>query len=165
MPHRLACLPALLILTLLGFLGGCDSQDLQRAFEEDASQPPADFTRTDDCGEEPERVDEDDWRTSPLYRGTIATQPACPNPSRFGQNIIVQFTITQTNAVQGASLTLRAYDASGRLALLDGPIDGSLPGIVDFSFPAGLLPRQGLQRLFVFDGASNLVTYGDVMVE
>lgn len=158
-------------LFLLGALlwgSGCDSQDLQDAFAERASLPPSGFTAVEQCGTEPSSEDPDDWRTAPRYRGRIRVDPACPNPAP-GERVTVSITVYE--GVRGG-LALRVYDNSRPRRLIRIPDPGADDliaardaGLYSFSFESVLLPQRGLQRLFIFDGTGELVSYGDLLVE
>lgn len=141
---------------------GCDSQEQQDAFVQDASATPVDFARTDATG----RIlddDADDWRVAPVYGGKVRFDPAYPNPAAGGF-VIIPVTVLEFNAIQGG-LALRARDASGRLRTLDDILDASDPGAYIFRFSPTLLNRTGLVRVFIFDRLGELVSYGDLMIQ
>ena len=148
---------------LLGLLlwMGCDSKDQQREFEDDANLPPAGITETDNNGQL-RNQDDDDWRTSPFFFGKVRVDPAFPNPT-LGQIVTIPVTILEFNAVRG-TLDLRARDPSQRLILLD-QIRNTDTGAHIFQFSPGLLGTVGLHRLFVFDSAGDLISYGDLLLE
>lgn len=142
----------------------CDSFGEQSAFADEAHRPPSGFTRTDQDGSI-ESEDEDDWRTSPLYRGDIAFEPAYPNPARGEVRVTVPFLVTGFNSIQG-TLILRAYSEGDRWIQLDEIRAQS--GFHTFSFPVSLITSStspSLHRLFVLDARGEVVTYGDLKVD
>ena len=160
------CWAGVLLLTgLLLLSSGCDSQGDQNDFADEASSPPAGITVTDDGGQIISE-DGDDWRTAPVFRGTVRVEPAYPNP--VGAEVVyLPVTVLPAGAgrnIQGG-LALRARDETGRCCFtLDVLPEAREVGGYSFNFSAGLL-GIGLHRLFVFDGSGELVSYGDVRVE
>jgi len=153
----------------LAFTSGCDTQDLQEEFIQAASSAPSGFTHTTPEGEVLEE-DPDDWRTAPIFVGSIRFRPAYPNPTS-GEPVTLPFSVLQFNAFPGG-LVLRGYDNTGRFVLLDEEPEASQPGSYAFFFTpdrlsasGDLTAAQGLHRLFVFDARGELVTYGDLMVK
>ncbi|MEM1269750.1 MAG: hypothetical protein AAGI08_06850 [Bacteroidota bacterium] len=156
---------------------GCDTVDRQRAFEEDADLPPTGITQTDAGGRVVEnsegnavQLDEDDWRVSPAYVGILRFNPAYPNPSGFGL-ITVEVVIQQFDGVPGG-IVLRGFNTAGRLVELDRNVDASQPGTYALFFNPSQLSAsgdissvRGLNRIFLFDGQSTLLTYGDILVQ
>lgn len=139
----------------------CDSQNLQEDFIRDADRTPEGFTQTTADGE---RIteDEDDWRTAPVYLGTVRVDPPFPNPT--GADFIsLQITISQFNQLRGGMI-LRARDRQGRFIILDEIPEARDPGAYVFSFTPIEL-NEGLQRLFIFDSIGELVSYGDLFVQ
>ena len=159
---RCAGLCLLLLAITACLTAGCDTQDLQDEFAEAASLPPQGIVQTDAQGNILEE-DEDDWRTAPLYRGVLRVDPAYPNPASE-TFITIPVTVTQFNAVRGG-LTLRVYNNARELVALDQILEADAPGAYVFNFASGLLPRTGLHRLFIFDGAGEIVSYGDLLIE
>lgn len=150
------------ILLVLLPLFGCDSQEQQDEFVNDASSDASGFARTDNTG----RIlddDQDDWRIAPIYGGKVRLDPAYPNPAA-ADFVTIPVTILEFNAIQGG-LALRGRDASGTLRTLDDILDTSDPGAYIFRFSPALLARTGLVRLYVFDRLGELVSYGDLMIE
>lgn len=141
---------------------GCDTQNQQDDFAEEASRPPARITVRDREGNTGER-DEDDWRTAPVYRGVVLVEPAYPNPSN-AEFITVPFTIYQFGGVRGG-MVLRAYNPNGQFIMLDNIPEATSPGGYSFTFSPGLLSTKGLHRVYLFDGAGEIVSYGDVLIE
>ncbi len=156
---------------------GCDSQEAQNRFEDEAARAPSGIVRTttdgriqvDGSGNEIEN-DLDDWRTAPNFAGIVRFDPAYPNPS---PDILITLPVLvqQFNALSGG-LVLRGYDDTSRLVRLDELPQATQPGSFTFVFS----PRQfssagdisvarGLHRVFVFDVRGEVVSYGDVRVE
>ncbi len=144
---------------------GCDTQARQDEFADQAGRAPDGYTETT-LDAETLVEDPDDWRTSPLYRGRVTVDPAFPNPVSV-TNVTIPLTIIGFDAVQGGRLTLRAYGADGRtlISLTPEPLILSGPGGYEFEFSPGLLTTKGLHRVFIFDAAGEIVSYGDVMVQ
>jgi len=163
MISRIPFLPLVLMVLVAGTLfTGCDSQEQQDEFVQDAGATPEGFARTDNTG----RIlqdDENDWRVAPIYGGKVRFDPAYPNPVA-GEFVTIPVTILEFNSIQGG-LTLRARDASGSLRTLDDILDASDPGAYIFRFSPTLLNRTGLVRVFIFDRLGELVSYGDLMIQ
>ena len=153
-------LASILAAVLLG--PGCDTQGRQDEFIDEAFAPPQGFTRTDEDGAVAER-DADDWRTAPLYLGTIFVDPAFPNPTG-GQFVSLPLSIREFNAVPGG-LELAALDANNRFTTLDRIDDAGSPGAYVLTFNPTFLGRRGLVRVFILDGLGELISYGDLLVE
>ncbi len=151
-----------MIVCVLITAAGCDTQGGQDDFAASASRRPSGYTQTNADGTVV-TVDEDDWRTSPAYRGTVRIDPAYPNPVAT-EFVTVPVTVTQFNSVRGG-LVLRAYNSAGLLFRLADIPEARDPGAYVFSFAPGLLGRLGLQRVFVFDTVGEIVSYGDIMVQ
>lgn len=140
---------------------GCDNQSQQDDFAEEASQAPSGFSETDEGGRVIS-VDENDWRTAPVYRGIVRVEPAYPNPVSQGF-VSIPVVVSYGNSVRGG-LVLRAYSSSGQLTTLAGIPEASDPGTYAFTFSPSILGRTGLVRLFIFDEGSEIVSYGDLMI-
>ncbi len=140
---------------------GCSLEKQQDAFTDEAYSPAAGYTETDKNGLVVSR-DEDDWRTAPVYGGVVRVDPAFPNPVEAGF-VTVPLLVMQSNSVRGG-LVLRAVAANGRMVNLDDAPQARDPGAYVFQFSAGIIGRNGLVRLFVFDGGGGLVSYGDLMI-
>ena len=149
---------------LLGLPAGCDTQEQQNEFLDDAFAVPEGFTRTNRDGEVVTN-DPDDWRTAPFYATSVLVDPAFPNPSSEGL-FTFPVSIREFNAVPGG-LELASLDANNRFVPLDVINDVSDPGRYDFREVPILarLGRRGLIRVFILDGRGELVSYGDVFVE
>ncbi len=152
----------LAVLLLSSLLVSCDSVNQQEAFAEAANRAPEGFVQTNEGGEVISE-DEDDWRTSPFFRGRIRIEPAYPNPSS-GSFVTIPITILDFNAFRG-SLVLRGFNTSNRFILLDEIPNASDPGVYVFNFSTTLFGAKGLQRVFIFDTLGELISYGDIMVE
>lgn len=152
----------LILLSGLLLLSGCDTQDRQDEFAAEAGRPPAGFTETT-AGGEVVAEDEDDWRTAPVYFGAVRVDPASPNPATAGDLISIPITTFPSDRVPGR-LSLRALNNADRFFEIQSlELQGS--GLYGFSFDTAVLPRRGLQRVFLFDGVGELVSYGDILVE
>lgn len=143
---------------------GCDSQGAQDDFARDASAAPSGFVRTDD-GTEILADDLDDWRTAPIYAGKISIRPAYPNPAAVDDFVTVPFSVTAFNEIVAPVQLKAVRDADRSLLALDSIDRAADPGTYAFTFSAARLGSTGLHRLFIFDAAGELVSYGDLMVE
>jgi hypothetical protein len=147
-------------------LGGCDALGAQDEFERDAAQPAQGIARTDAQGNLI-TDDPDDWRTAPLYATSFfrVTLRAFPNPAGFNEGVTIQM---QTGDAIPGGLRLVAFKDDLRSPVPGKQCDvpGDVPCIFTF-FPSDIPgARPGdLWRLVVFDGQSNVVTYGDLLVE
>ncbi len=142
---------------------GCDTQGAQSDFIDEAGLPPSGITMILDntFGGTVCSVDDDDWRTSPVYNGTILIERgATPNPASSAL-VTISVRILQFDRVRG-SLTLRAFGAGETLMFLDTLLETSAPGEYLLQFNSSLLQENGLHRLFIFDGVGELVSYGDI---
>lgn len=166
-----------LVCLVVATLAGCDSQEAQNRFEDDAGLPPKGIVRTnadgriavDENGNEIEN-DLDDWRTAPHFAGVVRFDPGYPNP--IGDDLVtVPVVVQQFNALAGG-LVLRGFDDTDRLVRLDELPQATQPGSYTFVFS----PRQfsisgdlslvrGLHRVFVFDVRGEVVSYGDILVD
>lgn len=164
-------------MTAAVFFIGCDSQEAQNRFEDDAGLPPSGIVRTDangriavdDDGKEIEN-DLDDWRTAPNFAGVVRFDPAYPNPT-VGELITLPVLVQQFNAL-GGGLVLRGFDDTGRLIRLDELPQATQPGSFTFVFSPGQFSvagdiglARGLHRIFVFSVTGEIVSYGDILVE
>lgn len=140
---------------------GCDTQNLQRDFAEEAALPPRGFTETLD-GRTFVSEDPDDWRTAPVYAGVVRVDPAYPNPATGG-TVTINLSVTVSNAVR-SPLVLRANDPAGRFLRLDEVRNVGSPGFYAFTFNPAMLGQSRLVRLYVFDGAGEIVSYGDLQL-
>lgn len=143
-------------------VAGCDTHEQQDEFADDASGPPANYTQTDEGGAEGD-IDEDDWRTAPIYAGEISIGAAFPNPVSADGFVTIPVTVTAFNTVS-APLRLET-PRDGRLFRLDQLDQAADPGAYVFTFSAGTFTSRGLHRVFIFDGLGELVSYGDILVD
>jgi len=143
-------------------ISSCDSQEQQNDFAAEASLPPNGFTSTDKTGLIISE-DEDDWRTSPVYFGKVRISPLYPNPESV-DFVTLPVNILQFDAAQNG-FTIRALDeTTDTLILLDRMTDINGPGGYIMRFSPAILGRTGLVRVFVFDSANEIVSYGDLMI-
>ena len=150
----------LLLALLVGV--GCDTQEQQQDFLDDAFKAPSGFTRIDEDGNIVSE-DTDDWRTAPAFLGRVVVQPARPNPTA-GTFVTIPVSVREFNAIQGG-LRLASLDVTNDFAILDDIPEATDPGAYIFSFNPTSLGRRGLVRVFILDGPGELVSYGDVFVE
>ena len=162
---------SLLLLALTVAMGGCDSQDARLEFENDANMPANGIVVTDENGTII-NDDPDDWRTAPSFAGIVRFDPAYANPTN-GALITIPVIVQQFNALLGG-LELRGFDDTGRLTLLDDLPQATQPGAYtfvfspsQFSITGDFASARGLHRVFVFGirGSSEVVSYGDILVE
>lgn len=143
-------------------LNACDTQAEQDEFADRASLPPSGYTQTTLDGEIVS-VDEDDWRTAPVYGPSVVVDPAYPNPFSEGF-LYVPVYVRFSDSIRGG-LALRAYNNTGRLVTLGTIPEAFQQGSYAFNVSPGLIGRRGLVRLFIFDASSELVSYGDLFIE
>lgn len=152
-----ACAALLVIM-----VAGCDTHNQQDEFADQATAPPVGYTQTDESG----RVvteDADDWRTAPLFRGKVRVDPAYPNPTPVNF-VTIPVSVNAFDTIRGG-LAVWGYNTSGRFIRLDELPEASSPGVYIFSFSVALFGKAGLQRVFIFDGAGEIVSYGDILVQ
>ncbi len=78
---------------------GCDSQEQQDEFVQDAGATPEGFARTDQTGLILDD-DQNDWRVAPVYGGKVRFDPAYPNPVA-ASFVTIPVTILEFNSIQG----------------------------------------------------------------
>lgn len=160
------------ILAAVILLAGCDDQDDQREFEQEAMSEPEGYTETDINGDKVDggREDPDDWRIAPMYGTTIGVEhPAYPNPTS-GDGITITLRVSGIDAVNGLDVRVWYEQREFRQIYYDNnPLQ---PGLKDVIFdprdvtPTGNLDHaRGLHRIFIFDLNENLITYGDLKIE
>ena len=152
-------------------LASCDSGSGQNVFREQALAPPSGFTRTDAQGTII-TADPDDWRTSPLHGPAytwVTVQPAFPNPVA-PDGVVTLLLNVRSGAVPGGVTAVGYVERTGQLPdsyVLADVADAR--GFVTLSIiPAahpGFIQGGGLRRIVVFDGQSEPVTYGDLLIE
>lgn len=148
----------------------CQRNSAQEEFERRAFTTPENFTKTDNNGNILVN-DPDDWEIGPLFQGLVEIN-AVPyaNPS-IGLRFDFELLVTGLEAVSG--LEIYARDQFGRPFIIYNDNRRPLPpGLVDiFIEPSWLSPSRiyseavGLNRIFIYDGRGNLITYGDLKVE
>lgn len=155
---------------LLSALNGCTNDDEQVAFERDAFQTAAGYTRTDERGVTISQ-DPDDWRISPLYMGLVEVDPLFPNPAMTSGQARLHVMVGGIDALSG--LAAAVYHPDEVLETLwisqESPVPPGLHAITLSPVEMGRLPTvesaRGLHRIIVFDGRQNVISYGDVMVQ
>lgn len=160
---------SLFILAITTLLS-CGNDAGQEEFERQAFTTPENFTRTNANGQIVSE-DPDDWRIGPLFQGLIEVN-AVPyaNPS-VGLQFRFELLVTGLEAVSGLEIFSR--DRFGRPFVVYTDTRRPLPpGLIDLLIePSWLTPSRiyseaiGLNRIFVYDGNGNLITYGDLKVE
>lgn len=158
------CFAGFCIAMLAGMFlsAGCDTQEEQDDFAEQASRSPENITRVDASGKILSE-DKDDWRTAPVYVGEIRVDPAMPNPAPIGDFITIRVTVTVFDAVYSPLRLKNLHD--NRLQTLSEIEQASDPGAYLFHVPVSLIGPVGLHRLLIFDGIGEIVSYGDVLVQ
>lgn len=148
----------------------CKRNSAQEQFEREAFAQPQNITRTD-ANANILSNDPDDWRIAPLFQGFVEINtPAFANPS-IGLRFTIVLLVTGLEAVSG--LEIYARDEFGRPFIIYTDNRRPLPpGIIDIYIePTWLTPSRvysnaiGLHRVFIYDGAGNMITYGDLLVE
>ena len=152
-------------------LASCDSGGGQNIFREQALSPPAGFTRTDVDGNVV-TLDPDDWRTSPLHGPAntwVTAQPPYPNPVA-PDGIVTLVLNIRSGAVPGGVTAVGYVEREGQLPdsyVLADQADARgfvVLQITPAAHPA-FIQGGGLRRIVVFDGQSEPVTYGDLLIE
>ena len=156
--HRFETLTVLIAL----LLSSCDSTSSQEEFIKAASSPPSGFTETDASGDVVSE-DKDDWRTAPFFVGKVVVDPAYPNPVEAAATVTIPVRILQFEDLSGR-ISLRV-DVRDRFVLLDELLDTSSPGVHIFLFNASVIEDRGLHRLLILDQFSEIISYGDLMIE
>jgi hypothetical protein len=150
-------------------LAGCTRNDAQREFEKQAYRLPENFTETTNQGAV-QNFDQDDWRTSPLFQGLVEIVPPYPNPANTSQAIQFEVNVTGVNSLNGLIVMTRFDDNSFRTMYQDFE---SLPqGLttfqispIEFAEFGNVEGARGLNRVFIFSGNQQMISYGDIMVE
>lgn len=157
------------ILGILLFTTSCTRNNAQRDFEQDAYSAPAGFTETT-AQAEIISLDEDDWRTSPLFQGLVDVIPANPNPVATNQTIRIDVEVTGINSVNGLEVLVRYPDNS--FGTLYQNFETLNPGInpifinpIELGLDGSPEAARGLKRIFIFDANNQMISYGDIMVE
>jgi hypothetical protein len=159
----------LLISLLFAFTATCTRNDAQRDFEHEAYAGPRNYTQTTSQGEVIS-VDEDDWRTSPLFQGLIDIVPPYPNPVNTNEAIQFEVEVTGVQSVTGLEVLARFEDNTFRT--LYQSFETLQPGLSTFQINPMELAQfgnpegaRGLNRIFIFNSNQQMISYGDVMVE
>lgn len=147
----------------------CTRNNAQRDFEQDAYTAPAGFTETTEQGSV-QNVDQDDWRTSPLFQGLVSVVPAYPNPAATNQTIRLDLEITGINSVNGAEILVRLPDNSfERLDIIQETLNPGISNLYIDPLNLGIdrspEAARGLKRVFIYDMNGQMISYGDIMVE
>ncbi|HLR25848.1 MAG TPA: hypothetical protein VK112_08250 [Fodinibius sp.] len=167
-------LPALIFIILLGV--SCSKSDDQRRFEEEALRPPQHITETNAAGDTTGTVDKDDWRIGPMFRASISLgtlgESQAPFPNPVGLNTTIHIYLTQPSLDRVTRLEV--YQLTGatgpHLVQIFEEYEVN-SGLNDLRIPASLIAEgQGstasdLYRLLIYDGAQNLITYGDIRIQ
>lgn len=160
-------IPVFLVILLL--TASCTRNNAQRDFEQEAYSAPAGYTETT-AQAEIISLDEDDWRTSPLFQGLVNIVPAIPNPVTTNQSVRIDVELTGVNSVNGLEVLVR-YPDNG-LGTLYQNSETLNPGItpvfinpLELGLDGSPEAARGLKRIFIFDGNSQMISYGDIMVE
>lgn len=149
-------------------ISGCDSGAGQTDFlAESEDFTPTGYTATNADGVvDSSRVDPNDWRTAPLFRGSVVVSPAAPNP--VGREGFVTITVQDTfgDALTGGVFVSAFVD--GRTIRLDTEEAGG--PFYTLSFPAALLrttatEQARLYRLRIFTNDFRIISYGDLLVQ
>ena len=164
--------PIVFLLSLL-LMAGCTRNDDQREFEKEAYALPRDYTETTNQGAIV-NVDEDDWRTSPLFQGLIVIKPPFPNPVRTDISLNLEIEVTfGNNSINGLQIvTFYNNDRSKPVVLYQdfetlpngqySTINIDPKQFDKFGNPEG---ARGLNRIYIFNGNQQMISYGDIMVE
>ncbi|HET8865892.1 MAG TPA: hypothetical protein VFM80_09340 [Gracilimonas sp.] len=157
------------ILLLFTLIMGCTRNDAQREFEEQAYSAPNNFTETTSQGAI-QSVDEDDWRTSPLFQGLIEIVPPFPNPVTTNQTVQFEVEVTGVQSVTGIEVLVRLADNNFRS--LYQSFQTLEPGLTTFpinpiEFGINGTPEaaRGLNRIYIFNANNQMISYGDILVE
>lgn len=147
---------------------GCGKSDDQKEFEDQAFSTPSGYTETIDANHEPDKVDPDDWRISPMYQGIVSFNVIpWPNPVTFNGQLNFDLGILP----QGVS-NIDIYVFSESSQNLLGPIDNISStelqgGNVNIRLAASNFSNtgsSGLFRILILDGQEDVISYGDVQV-
>lgn len=157
------------VLLMLLVLASCTRNDAQQEFEREAYTQASGFTETNNQGQI-QSVDEDDWRTSPLFQGLVDVVPVYPNPTTTSQAVQFEVDITGVQSVSGIEVMTRFPDNTFRSLYQE--FETLEPGLTTFQInplefaqfgnPEG---ARGLNRIFMFDARGQIISYGDIMVE
>jgi|AntRauTorcE11897_2_1112592.scaffolds.fasta_scaffold02030_4 hypothetical protein len=149
----------------------CTRNDAQREFEREAYRSPDGYTVTNPNNGEVIDNDPDDWRISPRFQGLITINPPFPNPVAVNQSIQIEAVLlVGVQSINGIEILVRLPDGSFK-SLLPG-IEQLYPSLNVFSISPLALGVDGsseaardLKRIYIFNEDSQLISYGDIMVE
>jgi len=158
-----------IILGILLLTASCTRNNAQRDFEQDAYMEPAGYTAAE-SPTELTSIDEDDWRTSPLFQGLVKVYPAYPNPVSTNEQFFLEIESLFTNSINGIEIVVRypnnrpfpiyqefETDINGLKTILLDPLELGMDGSPEAA--------RGLKRIFIFDGNGQMISYGDIEVE
>lgn len=158
-----------LLILLIATVLGCTRNDAQRDFEQEAYSSANNYTETTSQGAVVS-TDEDDWRTSPLFQGLIEINPPFPNPVVTSQYVQFEVGVTGVQSVSGIEVLVRLDDGSFRS--LYQSFETLQPGTtvfqinpIEFGINGTPEGARGLNRVYIFNGNNQMISYGDIMVE
>lgn len=147
----------------------CTRNDAQRDFEKEAYSAPNNYTETTSQGAV-KSADEDDWRTSPLFQGLIEIVPPFPNPVQTNQAVQFEVEVTGVQSINGLEVLVRLPDNSFRSLYQSNQT--LQPGLttfqinpIEFALNGNPEGARGLNRVYIFNASSQMISYGDIMVE
>jgi len=160
------------LIILVVAITACSPSEDQLQFEQEAYRLPVGFTETNDRGIV-QREDIDDWRIAPMFYRLITVNPIYPNPTS-GNDLRLQVYIERTEAIFGIEVV--RFDprsvTNPYLTIYRNTQAPLAPGILNITIPFQVifpqypsLDDRGLHRIIVFDNRSNVITYGDLMLE
>jgi hypothetical protein len=161
------------VLLALLLTAGCQKDDAQQTYEQEAFQVPQNFTAMTVDGQQEGEPDDDDWRISPRYAGLVRfysddeIRYPYPNPAATDQRVTFEMYIS-LDALEG--LVVGGYNQQDQFVPLYTQYD-TPNGLITFRINPSNLAQiggeqaVGLHRIFIFDSADNLITYGDIKIE
>ncbi|MEX0722653.1 MAG: hypothetical protein WD357_10750 [Gracilimonas sp.] len=149
----------------------CTRNDAQREFEQEAYRSPDGYTETAQNNGEVLSNDPDDWRTSPLFQGLIIVKPPYPNPVTTNQPVWFEIGVTGVNSINGLQVFTRLDN--GEFISLFENFETLQPGDfppfqinpIEFGMNGTPEGARGLNRIYIFNANSQLISYGDILVE
>lgn len=160
------------MLLIAFFVFGCAKNDSQKAYEDEAMKPAQGYTETDINGKvNQNHKDPDDWRIGPMFQGYVEVNiPPYPNPSN-NQQIKMELNITGFSEVDGLYVYNRTPDnhyiqvIPSRNSTLDTGILPITFQPIQMSNTGSVNDIRGLNRILIYDGRQNLITYGDILIQ
>lgn len=152
---------------------GCSKSDDQKEFENQAYSQPDNITEMpSNPAQGVISEDPDDWRISPMYQGLIeVSTPAYPNPVSLNSDLRLEINFKYLDSVPGFEINV-LQNANSRWPIIEYDQSelslGVRTFVLDPSSFSGTSSSQnaaGLNRLIIFDGQDNVITYGDVRVK